>query len=328
MNCMQFQKYVGAYADGELGVEKNLEALDHLKMCPSCVKRVTSIQNLKAALKRAIPVDEAPASLLGRIQQSLSEPGLTFDDAANDNVTALSGDSPDVPATGANVSRPSEGRSAYAGAPREQSRPGRLRFPVNVALGLAAVLVLAVGIRDFWFGPSGSGNSAMAATMVFNEATRRHQSCSSIGKDPSQWPGDPETAACCLRRRVRLRVVAPDLSSYGYQFIGADTCGLADHRGAHLVYRHVDRPSRLSLFFVERFPDVKGDEAESAFLGDQACLFKKGPASTVLWQESDQSCVACACGGVEKEILTQIAQVVRNADRDVSTKTDCSCPEE
>ncbi|MCC7314685.1 MAG: zf-HC2 domain-containing protein, partial [Planctomycetes bacterium] len=36
MNCKSVQKFLHAFADGQLGVRANCEVLDHLKMCPSC----------------------------------------------------------------------------------------------------------------------------------------------------------------------------------------------------------------------------------------------------------------------------------------------------
>ena len=53
MNCQSFRKYIGAFADGELEVSQNLEALEHLNMCPSCAARVTNINELKEAINRA-----------------------------------------------------------------------------------------------------------------------------------------------------------------------------------------------------------------------------------------------------------------------------------
>ena len=64
MNCTSFRKYVGAFADGELDTKLNLDALEHLNMCPDCARRVSHVQELKAALKRVLPVEGAPADLI------------------------------------------------------------------------------------------------------------------------------------------------------------------------------------------------------------------------------------------------------------------------
>ncbi|MGB0716624.1 MAG: anti-sigma factor family protein [Phycisphaerae bacterium] len=312
MNCTQCQKYLGAYADGELGVEKNLEVLDHLKMCPACVKRVASIQEMKVALQRVLPSDSAPPSLATSILSGLDDAENTH--AAGEPALSLTdqGDSGD-------------GWSDDRSLPAQPVR--RLRFPIRAVIGLAAVLVIMVGIRDVVFGPG--GGTAMAATVVFEEATERHRTCSMLGDVPSSFPSDREEAACCMRRKLNLRVVAPDLSKYGYEFVGADTCGLAQRDGAHLVYRHTGRPSRLSLFFVERFETKQKSVGESTVIDGQHCPSNKGRGtSLLLWQDEGQSCIACACGGVEVALLAEIAKVVNGCDQRAAANDNCTCPQE
>ncbi|MHC5109155.1 MAG: anti-sigma factor family protein [Planctomycetota bacterium] len=307
MNCTLFQKYVSAYADGELSVEKNLDALEHLNVCPGCARRVADIQQLKTTLKRVISTETAPPELARRIRDNLDQP-LTDQPEPQETVTAPAALHPQT-------SRP--GKSAKTGVGRG------LLFRFRSVVGAAAVLTMLVLVRNVWFG--GSEGAAMAADVVFKEATKQHRACGKGGglDHGRNLPRDRETAACCLRRQLGLKVVAPDLSNFGYEFIGGDFCGIKSRKGAHILYRNRERPSMLSLFFVEELPvDSGGVEVK---IGEQNCRFKGGAAATIFWNEPGRACVACACGGIEKEVLTAIADVVRNADIAVMDLDENGC---
>lgn len=71
MNCREFQKYVGAFADGELDTQASLTALDHLKMCPDCTQRVTQVHELKKSLQRVYGGQSAPADAADRIRAAI-----------------------------------------------------------------------------------------------------------------------------------------------------------------------------------------------------------------------------------------------------------------
>ena len=71
MNCTQFRKYAGAFADGELDIQINLEALEHLNMCPACTQRVDEIASLRPALERPHSNPRAPRELRDRIRHAL-----------------------------------------------------------------------------------------------------------------------------------------------------------------------------------------------------------------------------------------------------------------
>ena len=54
MTCKTFRKYLYAFADGELETRENLEALEHLNMCPSCCRKVAVQQALRG---REVPLE-------------------------------------------------------------------------------------------------------------------------------------------------------------------------------------------------------------------------------------------------------------------------------
>ena len=71
MNCTQFRKYAGAFADGELDIPLNLEALEHLNMCPACTQRVDEITALRSALERTHSNHLVPKEARDRIRNAL-----------------------------------------------------------------------------------------------------------------------------------------------------------------------------------------------------------------------------------------------------------------
>ena len=78
MTCKTFRKYLYAFADGELETRENLEALEHLNMCPSCCRKVAVQQALRASLARVYEADVAPPALHDRVHAGV---GRTRDTA-------------------------------------------------------------------------------------------------------------------------------------------------------------------------------------------------------------------------------------------------------
>ena len=75
MTCKELRKYLYAFADGELETKENLEALEHLNMCPSCCRKVSAQQELRRSVARIYQGDAAPAELRARVRASLSDAG-------------------------------------------------------------------------------------------------------------------------------------------------------------------------------------------------------------------------------------------------------------
>ena len=62
-----------AYADGELDLVSSLAVEQHLGVCDECVRALTNLQTLRAALSEAAPYYEAPAALEGRIRAAIRD---------------------------------------------------------------------------------------------------------------------------------------------------------------------------------------------------------------------------------------------------------------
>lgn len=288
MNCLQFQKYVSAFADGELDVEKNLDALEHLNMCPQCAQRVADIQQMKVALKRALPAETAPPTLAERILRAL-------DDEMRPPISATT-----------------PGRSPVARNRRN------MILRLEVILGAAAVLIILLGIRDSFLEPGGPG-SPVAFASVVSEVQNEHRRCASGDMpqlDPT-LPTEREQAARFLCDRMGLDVRAPDLADCGFEFVRADCRDVMGKKAAHLLYRSEKYGSALSLFFL---PELVTD-GELVQFGERPCARSKGMMQVVMWNEGKQSCVSCACGGLRDDVFREIAQRIQISQAGDRTQT-------
>ena len=74
MNCREFRKYVGAFADGELDTQTSASVLEHLNMCPHCAQQVDEVQRMKDAVGRVLGVEDASPELAQRIRAAIQSP--------------------------------------------------------------------------------------------------------------------------------------------------------------------------------------------------------------------------------------------------------------
>ncbi len=255
MNCLDFRKYGGAFADGELTTERNLDALEHLKMCPDCVRRVDGIHALKRALTRLGAGEKAPAALAARIVADLNSPAAK---------------------TGLYPS----------------SRWFRIGL---VPMGLAAGFILAFWVSRPWSGPQIQPGQTTLLKALAVDARDQHRRCEVMGPehhDPA-LPRELNSVVKPLSEQLRLRVIAPDLSAAGYRFVGADRCGIRGRPGAHLLYQSVARGLFLSVFTVPRLDDLQmnrfsGEDGHWYFAASDEEL------TVVAWSDGPQSYVWCA----------------------------------
>lgn len=255
MNCTSFKKYVGAFADGELDTKLTLEALEHLNMCLTCAHRVEDIHQMKAALSRVWDTRPAPPHLRSRVADAIKA-----EDAA--------------------------------AKPSPITRAIRIWFP----LAAAAVMVLSVTVWQYrQTTDRGSGLSTVDAAPVAIAARTRHRECIVHALDahcpiPSK---DVVEVAAHFSKQLRLEVIAPDLSAAGFELVGADTCGVGDRTGAHVLYRSVDDGIMLSVFSVGRLSGLKPSER---FAGRQRGYYvSTGDSLTVVvWHEGPGTYIICA----------------------------------
>ncbi|MFQ5463714.1 MAG: anti-sigma factor family protein [Phycisphaerae bacterium] len=317
MNCMKFRKLVGAFADGELCVEKNLDALEHLNMCPVCARRVADVQNLRAALQRINPPQPASPELRQRISAALDRVVLEGSGAP---VALQPSSKPQDAPTQSDASGPHPTRSRADGPDR--SRPGtpppRYRWSRgNAMLAMAAAVIFCMGILELWSGSSQAPfppNTVEAGTVA--AARKQHAQCSGQGPnhhDPS-LPRDLRGAAKGLSEKLGLHVKAPDLSSLGFDFVGAGACGLSGTPGAHILYKSEKYGSMFSLFTVARIKDLSLQKGTR--IGARGCLIEMGnhEAAVVIWHEGRQSYIGCACGNLPESVLEALTKAVQEAD--------------
>ncbi|GIW44073.1 MAG: hypothetical protein KatS3mg077_1355 [Candidatus Binatia bacterium] len=74
MTCRDFRKYISAYVDHEVGVERALELEEHIQACERC-KRSLELERWSADLVRqCYPQAPCPTTLEGRIRAVLARP--------------------------------------------------------------------------------------------------------------------------------------------------------------------------------------------------------------------------------------------------------------
>ena len=240
MNCKSVQKFLYAFADGQLSVKANCEVLDHLKMCPACSRRVDEHQHLRKAIGRSVNSISAPPQLTARIEGSLRGKGRPL-------------------------------RVPHGGARTWRS--------AAVFIGVAAALVIAAGVYLLDFEPSPISKSPiqMAGPSARGMSGARlvgdiHGRCTSRGRGHHN-PTIPENLVEVGRVIAghfenRLAVSFPDLTPYGYQFESANYCGVdaaGSHEGGHVVYAS-PKSGRVSFFVSPRtdqfdaMPGTDGDD--------------------------------------------------------------------
>ena len=231
MNCKQFYKYAGAFADGELDVPLNAEALEHLRMCPRCAGRVAEVTNLKAALNRTLVHEAAPPHLRQHVM------------AALDDEIGVRGRKPTGPAIRA------------------------WRSHLVVMTGVAASLVLA---SLAWWLLDRREQPTDSLTIVSGRVNR-------------------------LSAELGLAVKSPNLSSYGFELVGADRCGVRGQRGAHVLYRRPSPPVvMLSVFTLPRLADLQPGGGDGTAEEAKYYVTRGDSPRLVAWHDGAQTYTVCA----------------------------------
>jgi mycothiol system anti-sigma-R factor len=274
MNCTSFRKYVGAFADGELDTDLNLQALEHLNMCPSCARRVAEVELIKASLKRICGDQRAPEALRERVRLALGE-------------------------------------SLAASA---EPAPAPRRFRLTVPLAVAAALALSVTVWQFQPATTSTAPfPQIAAAPIAAEVRAQHSDCAAHGfkhHDPT-LARNCQAIREVLGERLGLDVIAPDLEGSGCELVGADQCGVRSRKGAHVLYRCEDTGAYVSVFTLARLPELP--EPKSELSGPRAYFVDTSEGmSVVAWQGRDASYILC--GEVPSARLIDMANPIQTAD--------------
>lgn len=271
MNCRTFRKYAGAFADGELDVQQNLEALEHLNMCPDCARRVDEVGVLKSALRRWWSGHRAPLSLRERVAAALRR-AATWNAAAP--ALALVEDDEEV---------------------RCVSARRRSRLLVPMAAAAALLFYLAV-FRFFPGAPMPQGTMTVVSARVVEDVRKQHRYCMEHLSDHVLDPTEGNNLADLSRRLSRdlkLRVLSPDLRASGFEFVGYGSCGVQGRPGAHVLYHRSDSGSLLSLYTISRVPELQANTVTGPS-GRRFFLSEDEQALTVLaWHDEGETYAAC-----------------------------------
>jgi len=291
MNCKSVQKYLHAFADGQLGVRANCDVLDHLKMCPTCSRRVDEHQLLRKAIGKELRSIAVPAHLAARIQESL-----------------VAGNRPAI-------TRPRSWRSAV----------------IFVGAAAAILLSAVVYLQDFQPTANPVVEMPFVGTSVRGAAGAQlvaavHRQCTARGKahqNPA-LPGnlDGVESAVAAHFDNRLAVSFPDLSAYDYKFESANYCSpseVGSVEGGHVVYASV-AAGRISFFVTPRsdqFEPIPGGDVTS----DGPYRQFEVPAasgsrtlSVLAWNRGATSFVCC--GDVDINKLRLMVGAIRTVQAD------------
>jgi len=288
MNCVGFRKFVGAFADGELDVSSNLDALEHLNMCPRCSGRVTEIQALKATLRRQQAVT-APASLRERVTQSLRE--LAEIEPAVDV----------GPASATEV----ESNRVIGGFFSRWALP----------LGMAAAVLVACVV--WWMQPQPTpapGTMTVQARQAVADICAQHSACvAGHGFDhfDPKVGRDAQLASMQLSDSLSLPVLVPDLCDYGMEFVGADRCGVRGRKGAHALYHCTEKNTMISVFSLPRVPELEGAGRPHCD-GRVYAVFTKDGQYVVTWHDRESCYAVCSSEKLPEEVLLKVADCARS----------------
>lgn len=272
MDCKQFKKYIGAFADGELGVEQNLDALDHLNMCPICAARVTKVTALKETLMQAYGDVKAPQHLVERITGTY---------------------------------RVGDGEST-----RKATRKTKPLVRVFAPLAAAASLLLVVGLWQPWITSPSPILKVLPAQLVA-DVREQHRMCvqeRGTNHFAPDLPRDPQALLAALQRDLHLAVAVPDLSGKGFTLIGVDRCGVAGRPGAHALYRSTEQEGELSLFTIARVATLVSDHVGRP--ADRGMIVSCDQSVLVVaWHHGRQTYLACA--ELSEGALRDLAEGIR-----------------
>ena len=209
-----------AYADGELDAEQRAAMLGYVTANPEWLTVLRDLERLRATARRVMR-DSTPA----------------VPDTVRQRITAL------APAAALPIGKTSD-------APQ----PFRWR-PLAAAAAVALLLGLAGGLMIPSRPPRSPAAAAPTVPLTLAAAvTRVHVDCSRFPlaghAGPFPTTGPAAALADSVRQAFHADATHPDLSSLGFEFVGAGPCRVPLDGTIHLLYRAADpnRRETLSVF--------------------------------------------------------------------------------
>lgn len=274
------RKYLMAFADGELDVERNLAVLERMTMDPSATRRVMHQQQLQQAVERCMTGEHPPMpeSLRARIRALADE--------------ADRADRTDR-AEAARAFASSNLRSIDPSAVAPAIRPTVIARLRRWTPAIAAAILFSIGLASLYQanlithpatpgfpgypgfpassdpttsgGGGGGGELSVLPAAMVQRFARRHSGCEA-GRDllhegdlPQNLAELPAALTAYLGDRPDASL---DLSGIGYVFDRVGPCTLPGGKSVHLIYRSIsDRSHALSLW-------IKPDDGKLALRPD------------------------------------------------------------
>jgi anti-sigma factor RsiW len=265
---------VGAFADGELDTELNVQALAHINMCPECARRVAEVQQIKGALGRVFGQEKASAVLAARVRKALP------------------------------VER---GEQSWRARLLQ-----RLLIPLSIAAAVMAALAIWDFLPKETETNQPAGTNQAVAFQFAADARQRHNLCCNVGHGHNnpQIGNDLATVKTRLTEQLNLNVSAPSLEQWGFYFAGGDVCSIGDRPGAHLIYRS-DSGRWLSVFSVAVSGCCRLDS--DSFTGPECEDFSAAHPMELSVAGWSEGCAAYVfCGQVERQALVEMSIVVHS----------------
>jgi anti-sigma factor RsiW len=230
MRCPDARRDMFAFLDGAVSVERNLEVLAHLNMCPPCGRRFEAERRFEECLCETLRAEPFPSGLSACLEAALDR--AEADLAAGRSVEdAVADETPHVAPAG----------SARTGALRLLRGSGARRF----GLSAAAAVVLVVGAA--WATCTGpfQCHYIQAAVQVPERLESGQSSLCLVTNDCGAL-----AAALCGRGASDAPI--PDLAAAGFMLVGgAASVPAPAVDGAGLAVCYQSPSSRMTLV---RFP--------------------------------------------------------------------------
>lgn len=246
--------YLTAFADGELDAAQNLKVLDYLAAHPEAISLMKEQQKLRLEAARVIRSNTppAPASLRECITRlcSAAPVGLPQTDQRN------------PPTTGATA-------LVTPKWPRSGWMPSVAAMLLLVGGGIIGAMMRGAGPTAAP-GPHDAPLAALPVPLTLvDSVVRVHVDCSRFVAPlhAAKFPQELGPLATAIRQDLGRDVPYPDLSTIGYELIGAGPCHAPLKGIAHLLYRSTAKDVRDTLsVFVQPYTAQLTLEPGKAYL--------------------------------------------------------------
>lgn len=238
MNCLEAQRLVQTYADGELDILKSVEMEAHMRECQTCARAHAAQLSLRSAVVRPELYFAAPAGLRERIRASLREESESEGEETETRATPnLSG-----------LQTPNELRR------RRPASEARMRW-LAVAASLAFLLLVGAVA---WRALTNPGTSA-GDDMIAREVTSSHIRSLMANHLTDVASTDQHTVKPWFDGKLDFAPRVADFAAQGFPLVGGRLDYIGGRGVAALVYQ---RNKHLINLFIWPAAAATGEKVE------------------------------------------------------------------